>query len=99
MQALPQDRQRIAVRAVIDAEHDDRAHVRPQHAGIAAPVGVSRHPIHVAVGAGREEVAQPLGRARDRIRPRDADRVETLRAGRLDERRLQCGRRQKSRLA
>ena len=92
MQALPQDRQRIVIRAVIDAEHDDRAHVRPQHAGIAAPIGVSRHPVHVAVGAGGEEVAQPLGSARDRVRPRDTDRVEALRAGGLDERRLERGR-------
>ena len=99
MQALSQDRQRIAIRAVIDAEHDDRAHVRPQHAGIAAPVGVFRHPVHVAVGAGGEEVAQPLGRVRDRVRPRDTDRVEALRARGLGERRLERGRGQKSRLA
>jgi hypothetical protein len=45
---------------------------------------------------------QMLGRARDRIRPRDTDRVEALGAGGLGERRLQrgCrGWRQKSRLA
>ena len=59
--ALFQDRQRIAVRAVIDAEHDDRAHVRPHRARIAAAVGLGRHPIHVAVAAFGEEYAQTFG--------------------------------------
>ena len=67
--------------------------------GIAAPVGVFRHPVHVAVGAGGEEVAQPLGRVRDRVRPRDTDHIEALRARGLGKRRLERGRAQKSRLA
>ena len=95
-----QDRERIRIRTVIDAEHDDRAHVRPQRARIAAPIGVRRHPCHVAVRAGGEELAQPLRRLRqDRVRPRDADCVKTLRAGRSGERRLDRSGRQKSRLA
>ena len=37
-QPLFQDRQRIVVRTIIDAEHDDRTHVGPHRARIAAPV-------------------------------------------------------------
>jgi hypothetical protein len=54
------------------------------------------------VGTGGEEVAQPLGRVGDRVRSRDTDRVEALRAGVFGERRLERGWRgrcQKSRLA
>ena len=97
-QALVQDRERIVMRAVIDAEHDDRAHARPQRARIGAAVGVARHPIHVAVAAGFEECAEPRGRARDGVGPRHAEGVEAMRAGRFGERALGRGRRQKSRL-
>ena len=38
--AVFQDRQRIVVRAVIDAEHDDRTHLRPHRARIAAARGI-----------------------------------------------------------
>ena len=65
--AVFQDRQRILVRPVIDAEHDDRARLMPHRARIAAPLGIGRHPGHVAVRAGGEEFAQPLRRARNRI--------------------------------
>jgi hypothetical protein len=44
------------------------------------------------VRAGGKEFAQPLGRTRNRIGPRDADGVKALRARRGDERRLErCG--------
>jgi hypothetical protein len=54
------------------------------------------------MGAGGEELAQAAGGVRDGIRPRDADRIKTVRAGGLGERALERGRpfrRQKSRLA
>jgi hypothetical protein len=41
------------------------------------------------MGAFGEELAQPLRRLRDRIRPRDADRIEALVARSLDERGLE----------
>jgi len=44
------------------------------------------------VRAGIEECAQPFGRERDRVRPRDADRVKTLRASESAERRFESGR-------
>ena len=56
-----QDRKRILVRAVIDAEHDDGADLGPQNSRVARGVGVCRHPVHVAVGAGSEEFLQALG--------------------------------------
>ena len=98
-QALLQDRERIVLRTVIDAEHDDRARVFPQCARIAAAVGVSRHPIHVAVDAVGQELPQPLGRVRHCVGPRDAERVEARGAGRLRQRALGRSRGQKSRLA
>ena len=97
--ALFQDRERIAARAVIDAEQHDRAHLRPHRARIAAAVGLGRHPIHVAMGAFGEEGSQPLGGQRDRIRPRHADDVKALRPGGFDKRGLQLSRCQKSRSA
>ena len=94
-----QDRQRIIGRTVVDAEHHHRAHLGPQRARIAAPLGVLRHPFHVAMFAGGEEGAQPLARARDRIGPRDPDNFETMGARGGGERALERGRSQKSRLA
>jgi hypothetical protein len=49
--------------------------------------------------AGRQELPQPLRRARDRTGPRDAERVEAERASLFGQRALGRGRRQKSRLA
>jgi hypothetical protein len=49
--------------------------------------------------AGIEELPQPFGRMRDRIRPCYADGIEAMGAGSLDQRRLDSLRRQKSRLA
>ena len=86
------------MRPVIDAEHDDRVHVRPQRARIGASIGVARHPIHVAMAAGFEECAETCGRARNGVGPRHAEGVEAMCAGRFGERALGRGRRQKSRL-
>ena len=66
---------------------------------IAAPLGVLRHPFHVAMFARGEEGAQPLARARDRIGPRDPGNFETMGARGGGERALERGRSQKSRLA
>jgi hypothetical protein len=41
------------------------------------------------MGAFGEELAQPLRRLRDRVRPRDADRIEALVARGSRERRLE----------
>jgi hypothetical protein len=63
--ALFQNLQRIFIRAVIDAEHDDRADAGPQHARIGPAFGLGRQPIHVAMGAGFEELAKILSGRRD----------------------------------
>jgi len=52
------------------------------------------------MGAVGEELTQPLARQRDRVGPRDAEKVETVRARNVDERRLERNRiAQKSRSA
>jgi hypothetical protein len=89
--APAQDRQRIAagVLAVIKAKHDDGAYLWPQRARVAAPCRRCFHPIHVAVGAFGQELPQPLQRLRDRVRPRDADGVETVLMSGARERRFE----------
>ena len=49
--------------------------------------------------AGFEKFAQSLGGLWNRIRPRDADGIETMRQRSFDEASFQRGGRQKSRLA
>ena len=80
-----EDFQRIVVGAVVEPEHDDGAHLRPQRARIAAPLGGGLHPDHVAVGAFGEELLQPLLRQRRGVGPRDADHVEAVLLGFGDE--------------
>ena len=72
--------ERICLRRVAHAQHDDRAHLRPQRGGAAAPVGVRRHPAHVAVPAGGEEFRQPLAGRRRRVGRRHAHGVKAERA-------------------
>ena len=72
---------RIFVGPVIDAEHDDRAHVGPQPARIGAALGTVREPVHVAMRAGVEEIAEMLRGVRDRVGIGDADAIEAERAG------------------
>ena len=62
-----------------------------QRARIAAPLRARRHPVHVAVRAFGEKAREPLLRLRDRVRPRDADDVEALRARLRSKRGLQRG--------
>ena len=82
-----EDRERIAGRPVVHAEHDDRAHLGPQRARIAAPFAVG-HPTHVAVRPIGQEARKVLPGLRDRVRARDPDDLESMRPGDLGERRL-----------
>src|SRR5690606_39439867 len=73
---------RVAVRAVIEAQHDDRAHLGPQPPRIAAArVG---HPGHVAMGALGQEFFEPPACLRRSIGPRDADHIEDRKSTRLN---------------
>ncbi len=83
--ALLEDRQRIFVRSVIDAEHDHRAHIRPQHARIGAAFRIGGEPVHVAMRAGIEKGAEMFRGIRDRIGIGDADAVEAEGAGFIGE--------------
>jgi hypothetical protein len=65
-------------------------------------VGVPRHPVHVTVRAGCEKFLQARSGGWNRIRPREADCIEALRARSVGDFALERGcsrRRQKSRLA
>jgi hypothetical protein len=95
--ALLKDRERIAVRPVIQAQHDDGARVRPEHMRVRAPRCRAGEPCHVAMRATRDKFLEPRLRLRVRMRRRDADRVKALRTGLRDQRRLDVG--QKSRSA
>jgi hypothetical protein len=67
------------VGAVIDAEHDDGAHLGPQHARIGAAFGVRGKPIHVAVAAGLDKGLKMFAGVADRVGSGDADAVEAER--------------------
>src|SRR5713226_8102217 len=77
--ALLEYRRRILTRSVIDAEHDHRAHVGPQHPRVSAAFRVSGEPVHVAMRAGLEEAAKIFCGIRNRSRIGDADAIETER--------------------
>ena len=68
--ALLENRQRIFVGPVIDAEHDHRAHAGPQHPRIGAALRMRREPVHLAMRAGVEEFVEMFCGIRDRIRER-----------------------------
>ena len=73
---------------------------RDQIQVVPASGGGFLHPIHVAVGALGQELAQAFRRLWNSIRPGDTDGVEALRARRSHQRRLErCRLAQKSRLA
>ena len=78
--ARRQDRERIAVRPVVQPEHDDGARIRPQHIRIGAPRGRRREPVHVAMLAFGDEALEVGLCFADRIRPRHTDGVEAVRA-------------------
>ena len=82
-------RERIAGRPVVHAEHDDRPHVRPQHAGVGAARLGGGQPVHVAGAAGLQERAQTLRGLRDRVRRGDPAQVEAQRLGACREAGLQ----------
>ena len=74
---LCQRRQRIVLRRVVHAEHDDRARVRPHAERMPAALGRGGHPGHVAVPALPQELLEPLGDGRaDGGRRRHAGRIE-----------------------
>ena len=97
--ALVQDRERIAGRAVIDAQQDDRLGIG--HSARGSP----RRSAFLAIQSmspwmpAARNCRSRSRRARDGIGPRDAERVEAERASLFGERALGRGRRQKSRLA
>ena len=79
--ALLQDRQRVLVGPVIDAEHDDGAHLGPQHPRIGAALGSSAKPVHVAVAASFDKDVKMFSGVADRGGIGDADGVEAERKG------------------
>ncbi|MGY4366897.1 hypothetical protein ACVW1A_002962 [Bradyrhizobium sp. LB1.3] len=87
-----EDRERILVRAVIDAEHDDAAHVLPQPARIDPALRLCGEPVHVAMAARCDEFEEMFSGAVDRARFSDADAVEAKRACLVCKRRLQFDR-------
>ncbi len=90
----------VLVRPVIDAEHDERPPLGPEHARVAAALGSLGHPGHGAVVAGGDGLGEAGGGVRNGIGRGEADRVEALGAGAVDDGRLQRGRiAQKSRSA
>jgi hypothetical protein len=98
--ALLEDLQRVTVRAVIEPQHDDGTHVRPQRPRVAATLRRRFHPRHVAMQTLGEELRKPRFGAGDRIGPHDAGDLEAVRARKLADRPLAIGRiPQKSRSA
>ena len=89
--ALLQDSQRILIGPIIDAQHDNRTHARPQHARIGSAFPIGSEPVHVTMRAGIEERAEMFCRIGDRIRSGNANAIEPKRARFAHERRLQIG--------
>ena len=89
-------RERVGVRAIVHAEHDDRAHIRPENARVCTPWRGLGEPIHIAGATGLYEGAQSLGRLWDGIRRGDAAEIKAERVRPLSELRFEP---QKSRSA
>ncbi len=89
--ALLEYRQRILIRPVIDAEHDHRAHVGPQHPRVSAAFRTCGEPVHVAMRAGLKEAAKIFCGIRNRRRIGDADAIETERERLVGELLFQSG--------
>ena len=68
--------QRILGRAVVHAQHDDRAHVRPQSPRVGAPIGRIGQPVHRAMLALGEEGGEAGRRLGDGVRRGDRHHVE-----------------------
>ena len=86
-----QNSQRILIGPVIHAQHDDRAHVGPQRARIGAALRMRGEPVHVAMRAGREEIAKVPAGISEHAGSGDADAIESQRAGFACERGFQVG--------
>src|SRR5207248_3177853 len=71
--------ERAVLVAVVHAEHDDAARLRPQHLRIAAPLGGVGEPAHIAVIAAADELAEILPRRLGEMRRGKPDRVEAHR--------------------
>src|SRR5262249_9156916 len=98
--ALRQNGEWVVIRSVIEAEHDDRAHIAPERAWVAAAGRRGLHPGHIALRAvGQEGFEASLG-VRRGVGMRDAEHVEAVCTRFPRERSLERGRlRQKSRSA
>ena len=95
-----EDRARVALRTVIDSEHHDRAHLRPQRLRIGAALRPRRKVIHVAVQPERHEFDERGLRLRRELRGSHRDLIEAQRRRLAGKRRSDFGRRaQKSRSA
>ena len=68
--------ERVGLRAVVHAGHDDRARLGPERIGMRAARGVSLHPAHVAMPAIGEEPFQTPAGGPDRVGRGEADGVE-----------------------
>ena len=68
--------QRIVLRSVIDAQHDDGARLWPKGPRVAAPRSVPGEPAHVAMISALDKFAQTGAGAVGQMRRREADRVE-----------------------
>ena len=77
--------QRIPGRAIVHGQHDDGAHLRPQHAGAGTPVCRFFHPAHGAVMAIGEKLCQPLRGLRDGIGPGDGEIIKAQLGGLVPE--------------
>ncbi len=52
--------ERIGFGRIAHAQHDDRAHIGPQTSRAAPPLGMRRHPLHVAVATGGKKFVEAL---------------------------------------
>ena len=82
---LRQRCQRVRVRPVIQAEHDDGLRLGPERARAHPALRLGLEPVHAAVQPFGDERSQPWRGLGNRVRRRDADQLEALGAGVLDQ--------------
>jgi hypothetical protein len=81
----------IFIRPVIHAEHDDRAHLRPQRIGRTAPLRRARHPHHVAMRTIGDEAVEPRFGLGHGVGLGEANGIEAARTRLFDQRGLDRG--------
>ena len=86
---IVQQRQRILRRPVVQPQHDDGPHLRPQDERVGPSRLRSGEPIHVARVPGLDEGAQALRSLRDRVGRGDPAKIEAEGPGTRDERLFQ----------